>query len=555
MSKRTIIIISSALVFSIVLISGTVVKNEVDFKNKTVSVFKDGSGFFIKEAIVETNKERLYFTDNLPKATFGTFWFFSNNQNLAGVSSFADTVHTFTEKQRLAGNLRELLKKNVDKKVDVLWSRKQGDTPIERLVSGKLTWFSGNLVTIKADDHFETINFNEITNVKFQSQPTFESTEEIEKVAFKPVLQIDFHKKTDKEKLEMMYLTKGITWIPGYYVELQKNGRARVILRSTLINDAEDIEDSHVNFVVGVPNFQYANELSPIFGSKKVSKFLGKLDVNYQPLQTMNLNNFSNSIRSYDLSPNQINPVAKEEPLLSENIKSLTANSSQDMFFYTAKNVSLKKGGRGFYNIFEINVPVTHIYECNLKTSGSATLTNRSNFTFGDNHSNKVHHSIRLANSSKYPFTTGPALVVSTENGELEPLSQDKIKYTPKGGTSYLKMTEAIDIFVSDNETVKKKVEKKRQYPDRRDNDPWYDLVTIHGTITIKNHKSVATDLHVRKTIYGEILESDDGVMENISKQKIASSLNDVNQVVFSLKMKPKSKKTLHYTYRTYIRH
>ncbi|MBL4706765.1 MAG: hypothetical protein JKY54_19700 [Flavobacteriales bacterium] len=551
--KRHIILFVT--IISTMFVSGTVVKNEVEFKNKTVSVFKDGSGFFIKEAIISNAQKRLYFTDNLPKATFGTFWFFSNNQNLAGVSSYADTVHTFVKVKKSASNLKELLKKNVSKKVDVLWSRKQGDQTIERLVSGKLIWFSGNLVTIKSDNKFETINFNEITNVKFQSQPVFESEEEVENVAYKPVLQIDFHKKTEKEKLEMMYLTKGITWIPGYYIELKKNGRARVILRSTLINDAEDIENSDVNFVVGVPNFQYANELSPIFGSKQVSNFLGKLDVNYQPLQTMNLNNFSNSIRSYNVSPNQVTPVVSENPLLSESIKSLTANSSQDMFFYTAKNVSLKKGGRGFYNIFEINVPVSHIYECNLKTSGSASLTNRNHFSFSDNKSNPVHHSIRLKNSSEFPFTTGPALVVSKENGHLEPLSQDKIKYTPIGGTSYLKMTEAIDIFVSENETIKKKVEKKKRYPNKRDTDPWYDLVTIKGTITIKNHKSKEADLHIKKTIYGEIIESKDGVMENISKQKLARQLNNVNQVLFNVKMKAKEKRVIHYTYRIYIRH
>ena len=500
MKKSKLTLIVALLGIGLFSIASTTVENEIEFKHKTVSIFKDGSGFFIKEARLSDNtKKRLYFADGLPKATFGTFWFFSKAHNLAGVSSFADTVHSFENVSSSAGDLRSLLKKNTNRQIDVSYSRKQGSEYVERFVSGKLLWFEKNLITIQSEGIYETINFNEITNVKFASKPIFESEEKVETVAYKPVLQIDFHKKLERDKLEMMYLTKGITWIPGYYVELNKNKQARIILRSTLINDAEDIEDADVNFVVGVPNFRYANELSPIFGSKEVAKFLGNLDVNYQPLETMNLNNFSNSIRSYNINPNDAPTPVYEQAQVSKTIKTLTANSSQDMFFYTAKNVSLKKGGRGFYDIFEITVPVQHIYECNLTTSGTASLTNRSNFSFGDKKDNVVNHSIRLTNSSQFPFTTGPALVVSKANGRLEPLSQDKIKYTPKGGTSSLRLTQAVDIFVNENETLKKQVEKKRQYPNKSERDPWYDLVTIKGKITIINHKSEEVDVHVRK--------------------------------------------------------
>ena len=555
-----------------IFISSTVVKNEIEFENKTVSVFKDGSGFFVKEAHLEDNeKKRLYFTDNLPKATFSTFWFFSDAGNLAGVSSFADTVHTFEMKKRPIVNLRSLLKKNVSKRVEIICSRNQPDvdgvpTRVERTVTGKLVWFEADLVTVETNGIFETFPFLEVANIKFKTSPVYESDEEVESVAYKPVLQIDFHKKMDEDRLELMYLTKGITWIPGYYIELQKKGRAKVILRSTLINDAEDIENSDVNFVVGVPNFQYANELSPIFGSKQVAKFLGELDVNYQPLETMNLNNFSNSIRSYNVDPNiHLNntapPVSTElqggmpdEPDLSETIKSLTASSSQDMFFYTAKNVSLKKGGRGFYDIFEINVPVKHVYECALSTSGSANTTTRANYKFGKGTVHPVHHSLKLENSSQFPFTTGPALLVSTANGHLEPLSQDKIKYTPMGGSVSLKMTEAIDIFVAESETIKKVADKKKQYPKRTDNAPWYDLVTVKGKITMVNHKSESVELQVRKTVHG-MVDIDKDYEESVISQEMPKQLNDLTKMKFNETLAPKEKRTIHYSYTTYIRH
>ncbi|MCI5054690.1 MAG: hypothetical protein MRY83_01210 [Flavobacteriales bacterium] len=550
--KLTRPILGLIIVMSSLSISSIFIEEKVKFKNKSVSVFKDGSGFFIKNAdLKKYNKKRLYLDEDLPKALLGTFWFFSKNENLAGVSSFSDTIHSFKERELKAKDLRSILNKNIGKRVEVLYKRTLGSESIERRVSGRLLWFEGDLISLESKDNmFLTINYREILNLRFEEKPTYESVERVEDISYKPVLQIDFFDKLEKDQLEMMYLTKGITWIPGYFIELQKNNKAKIILRSTLINDAEDIENSDVNFVVGVPNFKYATELSPLYGSKEVSKFIGKIDLNYQPLNSMNLNQFSNSIRSYQNNSNFV-PV-ENHSTNTETIKSIEANQSQDMFFYTAKNVSLKKGGRGFYDIFEINCPVAHEYTCNLKTSGYGLRGSWRHLNLGRQSEIPVHHSLKIANKSDFPFTTGTALLVSSENGQLEPLSQDRVKYTPKGGTLHLPMTEAIDVFVSEDLTTKKKQERKKRYPYKTDNAPWYDLVTVKGKITIENHKPEAAKINIHKTIFGEIVDLPaSGKLKK--KAKVPRHINDENDIRFEIDVAAKSKQVIDFTYNTYI--
>lgn len=540
--KIYLLILLSVFCFSFVLVD-----EKLQFKNKSVSVFKDGSGFFIKNAHLGNQKDkRLYLDENLPKASLGTFWFFSKNQNLAGVSSFADTVVSFTEKQLKATNLKTLLKKNVGKRVEILYKRHLLNSYQERTQTGKVIWFEGELIGLStAENKVKTINYSEILNLTFIDKPIFESLEKLKDVSYKPILQIDLFKKMQHDELEMMYLTKGITWLPGYYVELQKNNRAKITLRSTLINDAEDIEKSDVHFVVGVPNFQFANELSPLYGEKEVSKFIGHLAENYQPLSTMNINQFSNSLRSHQIPNGPKNSSSKIDNVAT-SIRSVDANQSQDMFFYTAKNVSLRKGGRGFYNLFEISCPVDHQYSCDLGSVGENGYIDLKKEI-------KVKHALEIKNASEFPFTTGTAMVVSTENDVLQPICQDKVLYTPKGGTLLLNLNEAIDIFVSQQAKMKKKVQRSIQYPKGRENAPWYDKITVKCEITLKNHKDVAAKMNLRQTVFGEI-EDLPAFVKNEIKPKRDQQLNQENELHFNFTLKPGEQKVVDYIFTRYVR-
>ena len=62
----------------------------------------------------------------------------------------------------------------------------------------------------------------------------------------------------------LIYLQKGIRWIPGYKVTIDGKGSAVVKLQATLINEMLDLQDTTANLVVGVPSFAMKDTVDPM---------------------------------------------------------------------------------------------------------------------------------------------------------------------------------------------------------------------------------------------------------------------------------------------------
>ena len=62
----------------------------------------------------------------------------------------------------------------------------------------------------------------------------------------------------------LLYLQKGIRWIPSYKFVIDGKGGVTVQLEATLINELADLDDVTANLVVGVPSFAFADTADPI---------------------------------------------------------------------------------------------------------------------------------------------------------------------------------------------------------------------------------------------------------------------------------------------------
>src|SRR5262249_3237999 len=154
----------------------------------------------------------------------------------------------------------------------------------------------------------------------------------------------------------------------------------------------------------------------------------------------------------------------------------LSGAPEEDLFLYSRGGVTLNRGERATYNVFSSSVAYEHAYEWEahdqprLDGFGSPVQGNYNNGTPDAAVVTTVWHSIRLKKSSKSPWTSAPALVISG----TKPVSQDMLPYTPKEATSSLKITVATDIRASHEErevTRQQNVERRRGYN--------YDLVTV----------------------------------------------------------------------------
>jgi hypothetical protein len=219
----------------------------------------------------------------------------------------------------------------------------------------------------------------------------------------------------------------------------------------------------------------------------------------------------------------------------------------EDLFLYSRKNVTLARGERATYNVFSETVNCQHIYEWNLEDQPRVDgFGNPQNVNSGTDRSMKdnVWHSLRLKNTTKFPWTSAPTMVISG----TRPLSQDTVPYTPKSASSNLKLTIATDIRASHEEN---EVERQKEIQRRRNYN--YDQVTVEGKLTIKNYKSKEVRLSVTDKVRGTVeSQTDEGKADKLA-EAIAVD-NPLTRMTWEVSLKPGEERVIKYRYKVWLR-
>ncbi len=514
-------------------------------KANTIAVFKNGLGFFIREGEVEL-KNRWAVTEYVPQATLGSLWIGSLDKDaqLDEVIGFFEDVESKTE----AITLQELLKLNIGKKAKITANNKIIEGTIKSVPEKRMPYQEGPqqrvqpqpgaIAIISTKDGDIVINKNAVSRIEFASGY---STQTLSKGKAKRI-KFKLDTSRNKAKLSLSYLQKGISWIPSYLVNIEDSKKARITMKATLINDIENLENVDAFFVVGYPNFMYADILSPLALDQVLSQFIAGLEAGGR--RRAEYSQMSNIMRQS--APAAFREESRNLPLDYgyAAIKGVPGASEEDLFLYHKKGISLNKGERAYYHIFSQEVDYKHIYEWNVPDTLNVDPRGYQQSRQPQTDREQVWHSIKLENSTDYPWTTAPALTVSG----WKPLAQDTINYTPKTTKTNLKLTVATDI-----KTNRREYEMERQR-DVRLYRSSYDLVTVKGELYIKNAKSKDVTMEIKKKVTGEVLE----VSHNGKIEKVAEGLRGVNFnsfISWEIPVKAGEETEVTYTYKVYIRH
>jgi hypothetical protein len=508
---------------------------------ESVSIFKNKTAFFVKNGTVNAKKGSwLILGDTIPAALNGTFWLNSPDNDFELVKAYQKKIKT--KKQAVVNGFPAILALNDGKQVtlhfeDTLFTgtilfmqvkaKKKPDVPnLEAPLFALKTKAGKTLV-------FTYNSINALVRLEFADDPEFiyDYTESKEL----PALQIDFKSNKAKQPLDMMYLSNGLAWKPDYKIELIEENKAKLSLRSTVLNEAEDIKTKKLNLVAGVPNFKYATGLSELINFLNILP--GNNSNSFQNF-AVTQNTFSNQ-SVYSNAPTNITTTTAA-PTFSE------ATAMEDLYFYTLTDVVLKKGERAFFDIFTIEVPIEHIYEAVLSDNNISYALEYS-FIKKDN---PVIHTIKLTNNSTFTWTAGSALVLKNDKKQNAPISQDILGYTSQKDDISVKLTEAPDVSVRFLEkeitrTANKKSLKKGSYT------YYNDLVSVEAEVTIHNYKNKTIRLDLKRAIIGE-LEKSDLDWQVAPRVQFGYTLNKKTDVCWEMKLKAGEKKVIKYSYSFY---
>lgn len=508
---------------------------QAQLQTKSVSVFKNNKAFFIKSGTVSPKGTQYQLTGEMPGALFGTLWFASPGNAIKLVSSSEQNI----EKQGTPINHYEILKANLNKKVMLYLSPTETVEGIVQAFSENYdkeskTYFIPAFVTIKGNSIWQSVKIEDIKRIGFAENPVTTVTS-YEK---KKVVTVEFA-ESKAQPLSMMYLEDGLNWSPNYLLELTSENKGILTLQAQVKNDAEDIANTDVSFVVGNANFKDANKLAWLVDFSQLTWNFG--DGDGEGSGNGNGPGYDNTLMYKSAADESAKPSTEGDGLEGE--------SSEDLFFYNLKNLTLPKGSRAQMELFRAEISFEHVYEANLSEMSAYNLENYVYQIYATEDVNaKTYHSLKLNNQTKYPWTAGLCFVVNTEKGSQKPISQDVLTYTPIKGDNSLKLTESPDIKVSQTE---KETERKTNI--RKRGDVQYDLITVEAEIKIKNYKAKDVKMKINRIISGELLKSNVD-WKKTDKINYSNYLNKTSAVTWETNVKAGEEKVIKYSYTIVVR-
>jgi len=549
----------SVCVFAVaVLLIVPVVRGEEPAQASTrlerVALFKNGLGFFVAESKLPDAAGPLLLGP-YPAAAHGTFWVaYPTAVKLEGLVAKKTVTRTSVE----AVTVPALLQANVGKKVRVYLSDEEviegtiahfpqlpQPTEAESRARMAMPWpptgGQGQLLLIETAEGTTAITPFSVRRVDF---PDKDVTRSLDTEAEAVQLHAHLEKPAPDRVLTATYLAKGITWAPSYMVDVSDPEKARLSAKAIIVNEAADLDDVQVALITGFPNLRFADVLSPLALKENLAGFLQSLGrgesrpEGAQPA-VVTQNVFYGGAGGFGGAMG-----AREAPAMPDYRAAAAGRTAEDLFLYPLDKVRLEKGEVGYYPLFTESVPYKHVYQWDIQDSLTDEERYRQRGGEEGERPEEVWHSLRLENTTKVPWTTAPAETV--QNSQI--LGQDILSYTPVGGETTLRITQAVSVKAERTEIETLRERNAVQFYGRA-----YDLVSVEGKMSVKNFQAKSITLEITKGVSGEVKSS----TPKAEIEKIASGLRGVNPsnvLTWTLELEPGQTAEITYAYDVYVR-
>jgi hypothetical protein len=492
---------------------------------REITVFKDGNSLVRTEGDLPVGPDGNVVYDAVPQALLGTFFPYvaEGGPRLRGAAAVRTTVAPV----RTALDVRGLIEANVGAEVFVrLNGYAESRTPativgvLERDVDEQRrnappgaeapAAERGSTVLLRTVDGVVPVSFERLQDLVFRSPPKTTLAVPERRDALEWRLDWADAPRTPTAKVGFSCLQKGLRWMPSYRIELDGTGGALVVLNATLANDLADLEDVAVHFVVGAPRLDFGGELDPI-----------ALDRTVQQLAAANPQWASNALQnpvgafsnmSQVVMPGSFQPV--EPSTVDAGSLDLDAARAEDLYVFSARGVSLPRGGRLALRVAEWRIKADEIHRLALPATPPAEAMRNADQNLRTELARlaalpKVVRYLRLANPGPHPMTTAPAAVF--KEGRL--LGQSALTYTGVGATTEMPLSVAVDVRTRRDDRV---------VPALPGADPLsftfggriHPRVDVAGAVTLTNYGPKAIELEVSREIVGvfEAVEAGEAV-------------------------------------------
>lgn len=523
-------------------------ENELTLTGEKVVVFKNGYCLIVKRAKGTTDAEGNISTFEVPdSAILGSFWAVPTESKLLGMTAGLVEEEINSEEETTCTQTIELLQANKGSQCSIVMddgtvlSGQIGKAlvnesmqassandhlnirpiyqatgsgyhrTVQRYVPAEYTQIHRSQITgdkflLETEDGDVLLNASQVQRLVVKDMKTVYQRNTLEKKTRKR-LEFKFDRKDSEVDFLIMYFRPGVRWIPTYRLDLAQgdgdsaDGKqtARLDLQGEIINEAEDIIDTPIDLVVGVPNFRFENIPSPLSLEKVLRNALLEAAPELMGQSSM-MSNALFTQRSGEVGRGASQGAMSAEAEIELEQK-MNSEGGNDLFIYHLDKMTLRKGERASLPILTASVPYKDVYTWQIQTQRTNSAPNSSSPLKLSQ--KNVWRQIQFDNNSEVPLTTGACMLVDG----FQPLGQELLTYTPRGGTCRVPVTVAVDLVgqLEDYETDRK--------PNPESTWKW-DRIIVSNKIDLElvNYKDRAITVEIELLFGGRVDEvSDDG--------------------------------------------
>jgi hypothetical protein len=500
-------------------------------KTTKVSVFKNGTFFQKKEGNMKIT-DRVTYVDVPSTALLGTYWIAAGKDSkVQQIDVRQDTI----KKSKTAISITDYLQGNEGKQITLRYNQIiDASKPSMRTVTGTLVKYfpQTGIIKLKTDNNkMLIISTSNLNDVEFDSSVS--DKYQADTIVRRAKIQLE--KNIGSNDFTIVSMQTGVQWQPSYYIRLVNDKDARLVMKGTVENFSEDLEDVDLDLVVGAPQMFFGTQFDPI----SLGYLTSLITTSYANGTYGNDNRFLSNAQTAMWDYNSTGGAATI-PIAGEDEYTANGEKVSDLYYYKAGKITLKKNTKTLIPISLTTIPYKDVYEADI---GDITnyYVNRS-VTYDEMQRTDSYHSLKFTNKSSAPITTAPVFVVDQDE---KPLAQDQIKYTPVNADVLVRLSKAIDVSVKSKDEELSRGEKVKKY-----NKLYYDKITLKGTVEVTNYLDKPITLSVKKSVNGDVIKAEGATT---SKSGRYNSLNPFSTIKWEVELKAGEKKTINYEYEVYI--
>ena len=489
----------------------------------SVSMFKNGYAFVTREIPITDNTAKVV---EVPQTSLGSLWFWSNEGQIDSVTGVDERTPASITVPISSSD--EILRANIGKKFlfNMLYKDEKDGKVTDRrqTVEGILKTFINDMLTVETAEGTFIIRHDKIDSVIAKDPSVVLS---IEQKYEKSSHYYQIVTKNNAKSVMMMSLERGMTWAPGYAIDLSSPDKLVFTAKSTVLNDLLDFDNAKLRLITGFPNIQFQGILDPLTSGMSVDDWLRSISggvpggfQNGGGMGGQGSGGFGGGrageiTRKAAAAPasDSVNGITFDPTDNSLVVGNASGEQLEDLFFYDLEKVSLKKGSRSYQYLYQFETPYKRTYSWD-GVKGSP-----------------IFNKIKFKNMTGKPISTAAASMF--KKGEV--VGQGMMNYTAANTEAELTVSRSLDFRTdASTELIDRAVGAMKD----KKGMPTMDLITYESSLEVENPKEEAINFQIKLFEMGEIVKTEPKAEVEIQRTGIRGQ-NPNNTLKWDFKLEP----------------